>query len=255
MDAETNNPAVLICGIANERSLATAVARQLAAQQVPLCCTWQDERHRPRVERIAEELGMRVLGQLDVRDEASVAACVQALSGQRLCGLLHAIAFGRLVDDDGATMSVHEVDANRWAEAMDISARSLPSLLNHFKANLQENSGVVALTYHGARKVAPGYNLMGVAKAALESALRYCAYELGPIGIRVNAVSAGSVRTAAASAVPGFAKRLAESAERVPLRRNITADEVAKTAAWLISADASAITGAIIPVDAGDHLC
>jgi enoyl-[acyl-carrier protein] reductase I len=95
---------------------------------------------------------------------------------------------------------------------------------------------------------------MGVAKAALESAVRYCAYELGPAGIRVNAVSAGSVRTAAANAVPGFAQRLAVSKERVPLKRSISADEVAAAASWLISPAASAVTGAIIPVDAGEHL-
>ena len=252
MDQAT--PAVLICGIANERSLATAVARALAAQGVALCCTWQDERHRARVERIGEELAMPVLGRLDVRDPDSLAACAAALGERPLCGLLHAIAFGRLADDAGVPVPVHQIDAERWAEALEISARSLPQLLNTFRHALQPGSGVVALTHHGARRVAPGYNLMGVAKAALEAALRYCAAELGPLGIRVNAVSAGSVRTAAASAVPGFAQRFAETAERVPLRRNITAAEVGQAAAWLISEQASAITGVILPVDAGDHL-
>ena len=249
-----SQPAVLICGIANERSLATAVARRLADQGVALYATWQDERHRSRVERIAESCAMEVLGQLDVRDASSIAQCVQQLGDRPLSGLLHAIAFGRLADDKGETQPVHQVDAGRWAEAMEISARSLPNLLNAFRDNFIENSGVVALTYHGARKVTPGYNLMGVAKAALESALRYCAYELGPAGIRVNALSAGSVRTAAASAVPGFNQRLEAAKERVPLRRNVSAEEVANAAAWLLSPAASGITGAIIPVDAGDHL-
>lgn len=247
-------PLVLITGIANERSLAFAVAQTLTEQGFAVVCTWADQRLQGRVERLAQQSGMEVLGHLNVCDPASMASCVAALGGRPLAGMLHAIAFARLNDVQGQPLPVHQVDAQRWAEALEISARSLPQLLHCFRHALQPGSGVVALTHHGARRVAEGYNLMGVAKAALEAAIRYCAAELGPVGIRVNGLSAGSVRTAAASAVPGFAERYAAAAQRVPLRRNVTAPEVAAAAAWLIGPAASAITGAIIPVDNGEHV-
>ncbi|TVR44614.1 MAG: SDR family oxidoreductase [Planctomycetota bacterium] len=249
-----NSPApVLVTGIANERSLACAVARALRAQGVPVLVTWQQPRQQHRVAAVAADLGCELLGPLDVSDPQSLMAAREALGDRRLSGMLHAIAFAQLSDATGP-VPVHAVDAPSWAQALEISARSLPQLLHTFLPQLNPGAGVVALTHHGARRVAPGYNLMGVAKAALEAALRYCAAELGPQGIRVNAISAGSVRTAAASAVPGFAERHAAAAKRAPLRRNVSAEDVGQVAAWLISSQASAITGAIIPVDCGEHL-
>ena len=245
---------VLVTGIANERSLAAAVARAVVAGGDRVVVTWQDERLRPRLERVCAELGEVLIScQLDVSDEQTIAACMDQIGEQvgRIDGLLHAIAFGRLSGPDGEPMPVLEVDEDRFCEALRISAHSLALLCRHAVPLFQPGSAVVALSYLGAQRALSGYNLMGVAKAALEAEVRYLANELGPRDVRVNAVSAGPVRTLAASGVPRFSERLAEHAERAPLRRNIKASEVGEACAWLLSPAASGITGQTVFVDAG----
>ena len=244
----------LICGIANERSLATAIARSLATDGWTLVATWQDERTRGRVEKVMAGIQPDALTcHLDVTDADTVTAALAAASDRhgRIDGLVHAIAFGRLQDDAGGVLRVIDADRERYAEALEISARSLLSLCQACEPHFSSDAAVVALTYLGARRAVDGYNLMGVAKAALEAEVRYLAAELGPAGVRVNAVSAGPVRTLAASGVPGFKERLDHHATITPLRRNISAKEVANAATFLLSPAASGITGQILHVDAG----
>ena len=250
---------VLICGIANERSLAYAAAQALITAGGAVWCTWQGEAQHKRVQRCLKQLGERAhdAGRWDVREDADAQAVVQRLQGHgvRLQGLLHAMAFAQLQDAQGDPQPVHQVDADGWAEAMEVSARSLPMMLTALRPCMAEDGfSAVTLTFHGARQVVPGYNMMGVAKAALEAGVRYCAAELGPLGVRVNAVSAGSVRTVASSNVPGFAARQEHAASTAPLRRGVQAEEVAQAITWLLSAQASGITGATIPVDCGLHV-
>lgn len=242
----------LITGIANERSLAAAVARELAGPDTELVLSYQDERLRPRVEAVAADLASAVeLVRLDVSDAEVLAAVCAGIAARPLHGLLHAIAFGRLTDAAGGPLPVHAVDDARFGEALRISAHSLARLADALLPGFAEGAGIVALTYLGARRVRRGYNLMGVAKAALEAEVRYLAAELGARQVRVNAVSAGPVRTAATRGVPGFAARLAEHAEHAALGRNVSAAEVGRAAAFLLSPAASGISGQILTVDAG----
>jgi enoyl-[acyl-carrier protein] reductase I len=241
---------ILIVGVADERSLATGILRASRAAGRRVLCTWQDERRRSRVERVCAAHGAEALMALDVSDASQLAALAQRLhrDGVRLAGVAHAVAFARF---DPAQPGLTAVDGPRFAEALAVSAGSFPALLAAVRPHLTAEAAAVALSYVGAVRVRPGYDLMGVAKAALESAVRYLAAELGPAGIRVNAVSAGPVRTLAASAVPGFAERQAAAAATAPLRRNVSADEVGQVAAFLLSPAASAITGQTIYADAG----
>ncbi|TVR12562.1 MAG: SDR family oxidoreductase [Planctomycetota bacterium] len=250
---------ILVCGIANERSLAYAIAQAVVERGGEVWCTWQGDAQYKRVQRCVQHLGARahVLARWDVVQESDGAQVVKQLQAQGvyLHGLVHAIAFAQLHSDTGETVPVHGVDATRWSQALQISAWSLPMML-HTLLPCMDTAGMsaVTLTYQGSRVVMPGYNMMGVAKAALESAVRYCAAELGGEGVRVNAVSAGSIRTVAAAAVPGFSQRHQKAAAHSPMCRTVEAQEVAATVAWLLSPDASAITGAVIPVDAGLHI-
>jgi len=246
-----------VCGIANERSLAAAIARALVADGWTIAATWQDERTRKRVEGVVAGLQDGALTcRLDVTDQPSVDAAVAAVAERhgRIDGLVHAIAFGRLQDADGQAQRVLNANRERYAEALEISARSLVTLARACEPHFAADAAVVALSYIGARRATAGYNLMGVAKAALEAEVRYLAAELGPAGVRVNAVSAGPVRTLAASGVPGFKDRLADHAVTAPLRRNVRAEEVGDAAAYLLSPRASGVTGQILSVDAGSSI-
>ena len=248
---------VLVCGIANERSIATAIARAAYAAGARIIASYQDERLRERVEKVCADFGPECLVfPCDVCEAASLAELGQHLSNAdvRLDGLVHAIAFGRMHDDQGQILSVLETDMGRFTEALQISAHSLACLCAALQEHFNPGAGIVALSYAGATQVKAGYNIMGVAKAALEAEIRYLAYDFGERDIRVNAVSAGPVRTLASSAVPGFKQRLEEHAEKSLLRRNVSTDEVANCALFLLSPAASGMTGEILFVDAGAHL-
>ncbi len=251
------NKVILICGIANERSLATAIMKSCVQEGAQLVVTYQNDRTCSRVKKIvAKYCPDAVCCQLDVCKPETISQTVQ-LTAERygqIDGLVHAVAWGAAVDECGAAQSVLATSAEHYAETLNISARSLAVLTAACAPYFTEQASVLTLSFVGARTARPGYNIMGIAKAALESSVRYLASELGPHGQRVNALSAGSVRTLASSAVPGFKERYQAAAERAPLRRNTTAEDVAGTAIFLLSSLSSGITGQTLSVDCGESI-
>lgn len=244
----------LVVGVANHRSIAWAIARALAEQGASLVLTYQNERLRPGVQELAETVGAPTVEcdvSLDDHVRAAVEKTVDLRGGLDL--LVHSVAFAQREDLDGRF-----VDTRRegFRVAMDVSVYSLVALARAAEPFMKARGGgsILTLTYYGSEKVVPGYNVMGVAKAALEAAVRYLAYDLGPSGIRVNAISAGPLNTLAARGIPGFVEMRRHHAERSPLRRNIEVDEVARTAVFLLGPQASAITGEVVYVDAGYHI-
>lgn len=245
----------LVVGVANKRSIAWAIARacdQAGARQV---LTYQGERTEGEVRKLAATMtNCAGVLPLDVQDDAQTQGSVDeaaALLGGRIDTLVHAVAYAS-PDDLGGRF----VDTSRegFRLALDVSAYSLASLARFAEPHMKENGGsIMALSYIAAERAVPGYNVMGVAKAALECIVRYLAWDLGESGIRVNAISAGPVRTLAARGIPGFGTMADTINARTPLRREITADEVAGTAVYLASPLSGAVTGETIFVDAGFH--
>jgi len=245
----------LITGIASERSIASGIAEAMHAQGAELAFTYQTEKLRSRVEKAAAEYGSDIVLPLDVADDAQIAACFEQL-GQRWDGLdilVHAIAYapreaiaGQLLD--GLTRE-------NFAIAHDISAYSLAALAKAARPMMAgRNGAILTLSYLGAERALVGYNLMGVAKASLESTVRYLAFNLGPEGTRVNAISAGPIKTLAAAGIAGFRKILGHVEENAPLRRTVTIEDVGKAASFLCSDLASGITGEVTYVDAGYNI-
>ena len=243
----------VIFGVANDRSIAWAIARTLADAGARIALTYQNERLQSRVARLAETLEDPVLAQCDASDDEQIESVFDAIGDQMgsLSILVHSIAFanrddlaGRLVDTgrDGFRM------------ALEISAFTLLPMVRHAAPLMTEGGSVIAMTFHASSRVYPGYNVMGTAKAALEHEVRQLAYEFGNDNIRVNAISAGPVDTLAARGISGFLDMRRAHAEKAPLGRNITADEVAQTALFLCSDLSSGVTGTVLPVDAGYHI-
>lgn len=248
---------LLISGMANERSLASAVARAAHQAGARIIATCQEQRQRERVRALLEDAGEDSLVlQCDVQVPEQLAALQQSLQeqGVRLDGMLHAIAYGRLQDGNGAVIPLLETSSADFSQALQVSAHSLSLLCRSLLPHLNPSASIVALTYAGATQVKSGYNLMGVAKAALEAEIRYLAAELGPQQLRVNGVSAPPVRTVAARHAPGFNERLAAHPERSLLGRSISADEIANCVCFLFSDQSSALNGEIIFADGGAHL-
>ncbi|MEX2148437.1 MAG: enoyl-ACP reductase [Candidatus Rokuibacteriota bacterium] len=245
----------IVFGVANKRSIAWAIAQSLASAGMRLAFTYQGERLKENVEELAATLPGSVLYPCDVTSDpeiGSVFAGVERDLG-RLDTLVHSVAYAAKEDLEGAFVNTGR-DGFRLAH--EISAYSLV-VLTRAALPLLEKSGqgsVIAMTYYGAEKVAAGYNVMGVAKAALESSVRYLAADLGPRGVRVNAISAGPVNTLAARGIKGFTGMLKHHAERAPLRRNVELREVGDTALFLASPMASGITGEVIHVDCGYNI-
>lgn len=244
---------VLVMGIANRWSLAYAIAQALAREGAGLCVTYQAERVKKSVEDLAAGLGGARVYPCEVSQDGSIEELFEHLRRdlERLDGVVHSIAFAQKEDLERPFESTSRAG---FAQALDISAFSLVAVAHRAATLMSSGGGIVTLSYLGATRVVPNYNVMGVAKAALESAVRYLASELGPRGIRVNAISAGPVKTASARAIKDFSSILDHVAQRAPLRRITDPAEVADTALFLLSDWARGVTGDVLFVDSGYHL-
>ncbi|AFH38000.1 enoyl-ACP reductase FabI [Thermus thermophilus] len=242
----------LVMGVTNQRSLGYAIAEKLHQAGAELAFSYQGERLREEVERLAAPLKALTF-QADVTQDEELDrlfAGIQEAWGE-LDYLVHAIAFAPREAMEGRYLDTKRQD---WLLALEVSAYSLVAVAQRAEPLLREGGGIVTLTYYASEKVVPKYNVMAIAKAALEASVRYLAYELGPKGVRVNAISAGPVRTVAARSIPGFTKMYDRVAQTAPLRRNITQEEVGNLGLFLLSPLASGITGEVVYVDAGYHI-
>ncbi|MDQ3491638.1 MAG: enoyl-ACP reductase [Chloroflexota bacterium] len=240
----------LIFGVANDHSIGWGIAKALHAQGATVGFSSVESLLEKRVKPLAARLGSDFVEPCDVQDDAQIARVFgrwEEHHGQ-LDILVHALAFARREDLEGAF-----VDTSRegFAVALDVSAYSLLAISRHALPLMTPGGSILTLSYLGSQKVIANYNVMGVAKAALEASVRYLAADLGPRGVRVNAISAGPVRTLAASGIAGFKGLYGRFRDVAPLRRNITLDDVGGAAAFLVSDLAGAITGEVLYVDAG----
>lgn len=242
----------LIAGVANRRSIAWGIAEELHAHGAKLAFTYQGERVEKNVRELAASIGSDLVVEMDARDDASMdnafREIAQGLGGLDL--LVHSIAFAQAHDLQQRFIETQRDDF--WL-ALDVSCYSLVAMARRAEPLMEARGGgsIVTMTYLGGERAVPGYNVMGVAKAALDSTMKYLAADLGPKNIRVNAVSAGPVRTLAGRSIPGFTVMEEMVAERSPLKRNVDAHDVGKAAAYLL--DAENVTGTVAYVDAGFH--
>ena len=246
----------LITGIASERSIASGIAEAMHREGAELAFTYQNEKLKSRVEAAAAEFGSDIVIPLDVTSDAQIIECFEALSGPWGDGfdiLVHAIAYAPREAIAGQFLD--GLTRENFAIAHDISAYSLAALSAAARPMMAgRNGAILTLSYLGAERALQGYNVMGVAKASLEATVRYLAYNLGPEGIRVNAISAGPIKTLAAAGIGGFRKILGHVEENAPLRRTVTIEEVGNVAAFLCSDLASAVTGEVTYVDSGYNI-
>lgn len=244
----------LIMGVANQRSIAWAIARAFATAGAKLIFSYQDERFK---EKVASLIGKDLPGSLLLPCNAASDGEIARLAAEvkdkcgTLHGLVHSIAYAR---KEELASRYLETSREGFSLAQDISAYSLTAVTQHLSPLMTAGGSILTLTFQGSRRVVPNYNVMGVAKAALEASVRYLAYDLGPLGIRVNAISAGPIRTLSAKGVKDFSLMLQNVAEKAPMRRLVNASEVAGAALFLASELSSGITGEIIHVDGGYHI-
>ena len=243
----------LVVGIANADSLAWAAARRYRAAGADLALTYLNDKARAHVEPLAKEAEAQIFLPCNVAVPGELEAVFQAIQAKwsRLDFVLHSIAFARKEDLHGRLV---DCSAGGFAEAMLVSVHSFIRMAHLAEPLMREGGSLATLTYYGAEKVVEHYNVMGPVKAALEAGVRYLAHELGRNRIRVNAISAGPVKTRAASGIEHFDELLAEAARRAPERRLVEPDEVGRAALLLASDYASAITGEVLHVDAGFHV-
>ncbi len=243
----------LVLGVANQRSIAWAIADVLNQAGARLAFGYQGERLKETLEKLTESCQDPLLLQCDVTSDAELDAVFAALQKDfgRLDFLVHAVAYAPTSTFE---KPFAETTRDEWRTAMDVSAYSLVAAAQRAKALMTEGGSILTLTYLAAERVVPHYNMMAVAKAALEASVRYLAYDLGPQGVRVNAISAGPLRTIAARSISGFGGMYAEVGAKSMMKRNITQEEVAGLALSLIADQlGSGITGETIYVDAGYH--
>ena len=243
---------VLVMGAANPRSIAWAVAEAIHREGGAVALTYQAERLRRRVATLAEAIGDAPMIECDVASDAAVRHAVDELAERMpvLHGVVHSIAWAPAEDLQGSFV---ETTRAGFAAANDISSYSLIASAREARRLMSDGGSVVAMTYAGSWRVIPNYNVMGPAKASLESSVRYLAADLGPAGVRVNAVSAGPIATVAARTIKDFSGMLDLLEGHTPLRRNVTSEEVADATVFLLSDLARAITGEVVHVDAGAH--
>ncbi|MCX7961899.1 MAG: SDR family oxidoreductase [Burkholderiales bacterium] len=243
---------LLVTGVLSNRSIAWGIAQAAKREGAALAFTYAGERVRERVEALAAEIGADMVLPCDVTSDAQIAALAPALADRwgALDGFVHAIAFAAREAIAGELLDGLSREAFR--EAHDISAYSFPALAKALLPLLEgRRAALLTLTYLGAVRAVPHYNVMGLAKASLESSVRYLAANLGPRGIRVNAISAGPIRTLAAAGIAGFGRILKFVEENAPLRRNVTIEDVGNAAVFLLSDLAGGVTGEVLYVDGG----
>lgn len=243
----------LVMGVANDRSLAWGIAKSVAEHGAKLAFTYQGEALARRVGPLAESLGSNVLLPCDVNDDAALDAVFDDIA-TRWDGLdfvVHAIAFSDKEELKGRYV---DTTPENFAQTMQVSCYSFTAICRRAAALMREGSSLLTLTYYGAERVIPHYNVMGVAKAALESSVRYLAADLGGDGIRVNAISAGPIKTLAASGVGDFRYILKWNELNSPLQRNVTIEDVGGAAVYLLSDLSSGVTGEVHHVDSGYHV-
>jgi enoyl-[acyl-carrier protein] reductase I len=243
----------LIFGLANNHSIAWGIAKACAAEGAQLALTYQGDQLRKRVEPLAAEIGAEVAGHCDVTDAATIDAIFAKVASlwDRLDFVVHAIGFS---DRRQLTGRYVDLTEDNFTMTMQISCYSLTAIAQRAEKLMTDGGSIVTLTYYGAEKVMPHYNVMGVAKAALEASVRYLAADLGKQKIRVNAISAGPIKTLAASGIDDFRYILKWNEYNAPLRRTVTPDEVGDTALYLVSDLSRSVTGEVLHVDAGYHV-
>ncbi|HWJ99345.1 MAG TPA: enoyl-ACP reductase FabI [Xanthobacteraceae bacterium] len=243
----------LVLGIANNRSIAWGIAKACADQGAELGFSYQGDALKKRVEPLAAEVGAKVVGHCDVTDPASIDA-IFAESDKQLGDLdfvVHAIAFSDKDELDGRYV---DTSADNFNKSLAISCYSFTAIAQRAEKRMKNGGSLLTLTYYGAEKWVPHYNVMGVAKAALEASVRYLAADLGPKNIRVNALSAGPIKTLAASGIGDFRYILKWNELNTPLRRNVTIDEVGDAGVYFLSDLSRGVTGEVQHIDAGYHI-
>jgi enoyl-[acyl-carrier protein] reductase I len=245
----------LVLGVANKRSIAWAIARRIADEGAQLAFTYQGERIEKSVRELAESVSSPLVTECDVRSDDDVARVFSEVSdafGGGLDLLVHSVAFAAAEDLEGRFT---DTPRDRFWLALDVSAYSLVACARAAEPLMESRGGgsILTMTYLGGERAVPHYNVMGVAKSALDSSVRYLAWDLGQKNIRVNAISAGPVRTLAARSIAGFTTMEALVEERAPLHRHIDADDVGAAAAYLLSDEAGNVTATTLYVDSGYH--
>jgi len=243
----------LIMGLANDKSIAWGIAKACADAGAELAFSYQGDALLKRVTPLADQLGSKLVVPCDVSDEASMDALFEALKAEwgQLDFVVHAIGFS---DKNELRGRYVETSRDNFTMTMDISVYSFTAIMQRAEKMMPEGGSALTLTYYGAEQVMPHYNVMGVAKAALEASVKYLAEDLGKDGIRVNAISAGPIKTLAASGIGDFRYILKWNELNSPLRRNVTIDDVGKSALYLLSDLGSGVTGENLHVDAGYHV-
>lgn len=243
----------VVFGVANKRSIAWAIAQQMQQAGAQLAITYQNERLKQEAADLIAELPNAQAFQCDVSRDEEIAQLFQQLKERygKLNVLVHSIAYAPAEDLKG---DFADTSRDGFRIALDTSAYSLVALARAARPLMTEGGSIMTMTYYGSARVIPRYNVMGVAKAALEASVRYLAYDLGKNNIRVNAISAGPIKTLASRGISGFGDMLKEQAERAPLKRNVDVNEVATTAVFLASDAGSGITGETLYVDGGYNI-
>ena len=243
----------LIMGVANSRSIAWGIAKSCNAHGAELAFTYQGDALKKRVEPLAAEIGSKIVVPCDVTDMASMDAAFETIKTQwgKLDFVVHAIAFS---DKDELTGRYVDTSADNFTKTMFISVYSFTAVAQRAEKLMTDGGSLLTLTYYGAEKWMPHYNVMGVAKAGLEASVRYMAADLGPKNIRVNAISAGPVQTLAARGIAGFVDMYKNAKDKSPLRRNTVPEEVGDTSVFLFSELSRGITGQVIFVDSGYNI-
>ncbi|MBP1850326.1 enoyl-ACP reductase FabI [Rhizobium halophytocola] len=242
----------VIMGVANNRSIAWGIAKACREAGAEIALTWQGDALKKRVEPLAAELDALMAGDCDVTDLASIDAVFENIEKAwgKIDFVVHAIAFS---DKDELTGRYIDTSRENFARSMDISVYSFTAVAKRAERIMNDGGSLMTLTYYGAEKVMPHYNVMGVAKAALEASVRYLAVDMGARGIRVNAISAGPIKTLAASGIGDFRYILKWNEYNSPLKRTVTTDEVGRSGVYLLSDLSTGVTGEVHHVDSGYH--